>query len=160
MGVTEFEAVVREHEQRLLRLTWLLTLDADDAAEITQETFTRAWRDRETFSDHPDPAAWLRRVAVNLCWDRSRRRSVRRRKDPLIRAALAAELGEADLDLHRAIAGLSARQRQVVILRYWDDLDLASCADVMGVSLGSAKKHLARAHAALSTSPSLAEERP
>lgn len=158
MGVTDFEATVREHEGRLHRLTWLLTLSRDDAADITQETFARAWRDRETLAAHPDPAAWLRRVAVNLCWDRSRRRTVRRRRDPLLATDDTAVLDETDLDLHRAIAALSDRQRQVVVLRYWEDLDLRSCADEMGVSLGSAKKYLARAHAALAMAPELSED--
>lgn len=158
MGVTDFEATVREHEGRLHRLTWLLTLSREDAADITQETFARAWRERETFATHPDPAAWLRRVAVNLCWDRSRRRNVRRRRDPLLATDPTTVLDETDLDLHRAIASLSDRQRQVVVLRYWEDLDLRSCADEMGISLGSAKKHLARAHDALALSPDLSED--
>ena len=158
MGVTGFEATVREHEGRLHRLTWLLTLSREDAADITQETFARAWRERETLATHPDPAAWLRRVAVNLCWDRSRRRNVRRRRDPLLATDPTTVLDETDLDLHRAIASLSDRQRQIVVLRYWEDLDLRSCADEMGISLGSAKKHLARAHAALALSPDLSED--
>lgn len=158
MGVIDFEVVVRQHEGRLHRLTWLLTLSRDDAADITQETFARAWRDRDVLAGHPDPAAWLRRVAVNLCWDRGRRRTVRRRRDPLLATDPTTRLDEADLDLHRAIASLSDRQRQVVVLRYWEDLDLRSCADEMGVTVGSAKKHLARAHAALALSPHLSED--
>ncbi|MEM8706295.1 MAG: sigma-70 family RNA polymerase sigma factor [Actinomycetota bacterium] len=156
--MTDFEATVREHEGRLHRLTWLLTLSREDAADITQETFARAWRDRESLATHPDPAAWLRRVAVNLCWDRSRHRTVRRRRDPLLATDPTTRLDAADLDLHRAVAALSPRQRQVIVLRYWADLDLRACADEMGVSVGSAKQHLARAHAALAIAPELSED--
>ena len=105
MGVTGFEATVREHEGRLHRLTWLLTLSREDAADITQETFARAWRERETLATHPDPAAWLRRVAVNLCWDRSRRRNVRRRRDPLLATDPTTVLGPATASLAAALRG-------------------------------------------------------
>ena len=157
-GVTEFEEFVREHERWLARLCWLLTLDITDADDAVQETFGRWWRDRHRLESHPNQRAWLRRVAVNICRDRARRRTTRDRHAHLLNPP--SEVAEAPLeaDLHRAIAALPLRQRQVIVLRYWSDLDLRSCADAMNVSLGSAKKHLARAHAALAGSPHLAIE--
>jgi RNA polymerase sigma factor (sigma-70 family) len=65
-----------------------------------------------------------------------------------------------DPDLAAALGGLAPRQRQIVALRYWDDLTLRDCADAMGVSLGTAKQHLARAHRHLAATldPSMLEE--
>lgn len=161
MGVSGFDEVFEIHQGRILRLCWLLTLDGDVAAEVAQETFARAWRDRKLLeTEGVDAGAWLRRVAVNLCWDRSRRRASRRRRGHLVASPARAAAVEVDVDLHRAIARLSSRQRQVVVLRYWDDLDLASCAAVMGISLGSVKQHLARAHAGLAKAPELARGGP
>lgn len=158
MGVSGFDELFEEHQGRVLHLSWLLTLDGDAAAEVAQETFTLAWRERVLLeSEGVDAGAWLRRVAVNLCWDRSRRRSSRLRRGHLVAGSGRSAAVEVDVDLHRAIGRLSVRQRQAVVLRYWDDLDLVSCAEVMGVSVGSVKQHLARAHAGLARAPELAK---
>ncbi|MEM9465485.1 MAG: sigma-70 family RNA polymerase sigma factor [Actinomycetota bacterium] len=156
----EFDELVAEHGEWLRRLCWLLTLDHDDAAEVAQETLTRAWRDRDSLVLHPEPAAWLRRVALNLSFDRSRRRGARRRRGHLVAIDDSAPETTVEIDLHRAIARLSPRQRQAVVLRYWHDLDLTACADAMGVSTGSVKQHLSRAQAALAATPELAREDP
>lgn len=58
-------------------------------------------------------------------------------------------LGEADLDVVAAVAALSPRQRAVVWLVYWDDLTAAMAAQVLGISEGSVKRHLARARASV-----------
>ncbi|MCP4958322.1 MAG: sigma-70 family RNA polymerase sigma factor [Actinomycetia bacterium] len=155
----EFDQVFEQQRVRLVRLCWLLTLDHDLATEVAQESLARLWRDRERLErDDVDLAAWLRRVAVNLCWDVSRRRSSKRRRGHLVAVPSVVDQSQVDVDLHKAIAGLSTRQRQAVVLRYWDDLDLAGCAEVMGVSVGSVKQHLARAHAALAATSELARE--
>ena len=158
--VSGFDELVNEHGEWLARLCWLLTLDHDDAADVAQETLTRAWRDRDALILHPEPAAWLRRVALNLCFDRSRRRSARRRRGHLVAVDEHQAPAPVELDLHRAIARLSPRQRQAVVLRYWHDLDVAACADAMGVSTGSVKQHLSRAQTALADAPELAREEP
>ena len=152
-----FDELFEEHQGRILRLCWLLTLDVDVASEVAQETFARAWRDREFLeSDGVDAGAWIRRVAVNLCWDLSRRRASRRRRGHLVAGPASSAAVEVDVDLLRAIGRLSVRQRQAVVLRYWYDLDLVSCAEAMGVSVGSVKQHLARARAGLARAPELA----
>ena len=159
MVVGGFDELFADQQERLLRLCWLLTLDEQVAAEVAQETLARAWRDwPELNSPGFDANAWLRRVAVNLCWDRSRRRAARKRRAHLVVSPRVSADALADVDLHRAIARLSDRQRQVVVLRYWDDLDLAGCADAMSVSVGSVKQHLARAHAGLARAPELAKD--
>ena len=50
-----------------------------------------------------------------------------------------------------ALKALPLRQRQVLILRYWGDLTIASCAEMLDVSVGTVKQHLARAHAQLAS---------
>jgi RNA polymerase sigma factor (sigma-70 family) len=61
-------------------------------------------------------------------------------------------------DLSQALGRLTDRQREAVVLRYWDDLDLAGCADAIGVSVGSVKTHLSRAHETLRNTTELTLE--
>lgn len=157
----DFSEFFRTEADQLLRFCWMLTLDADDAADLAQEAMERAL-ERWPKLDAPDqnPAGWVRTVAVNL--SRSRLRRLRRfaALKPRLAAASSANTVASDPDLAAALAGLAIRQRQVVALRYWADLPLRECADVMGVSLGTVKQHLARAHQKLAASldPTMIEE--
>jgi RNA polymerase sigma-70 factor (sigma-E family) len=153
--MSTFDEFFLEHEQRLIRLAWLLSLDREDAVDLAQETLTRAWRDWDTIASGVDanPAAWTNRVLVNLSSNRHRRRATRRRWKHLFDRPQVAESPTTHRDLHRALAQLPQRQRQAIVLRYWHDLDLAGCADVMGVSVGSVKTHLSRAHSSLRADP-------
>lgn len=141
----DFTAFFEESSPGLLRLCYLATLDAEVAADSAQEALARAWRDWDRISvAGSDPGAWTRTVALNLCRDRGRRVRVARAHRPDAPAPRLDDLP--DVDLRRALTGLAVRQREAVVLRYWVDLDLAGVAAVMGVSVGSVKQHLARAH--------------
>ena len=131
---------------RLVRMCFLVTLDREAAADAAQEALSRAWRDWDRVgTDHNDPAAWARTVALDLCRNRWRRLS---RQGGLAARAYTVD-GRADdlpdVDLQRALRALPVRQREAVVLHYWADLDIAGCAAAMGVSPGSVKQHLARA---------------
>ncbi len=145
----EFDEFFGEERDGLVRLCWLLTLDREAAADIAQEAMARAWASWDTLSDAgSNPAGWVRTVATNL----SRSRWRRLRRASLLRWSpyhSTSELAVSDPALLDALGELSPRQREVVVLRYWADMKLADCAEAMGVSLGSVKQHLARAHVRL-----------
>ncbi len=141
----DFSRFFEDAAPGLLRLCYLATLDVEAAADAAQEAMARAWRDWVRISaEGSDPGAWTRTVALNLCRDRWRRAKVADAHRPEGPAPRADDLP--DIDLHRALAGLTERQREAVVLRYWVDLDLAGVALAMDVSVGSVKQHLARAH--------------
>ncbi len=141
----DFTRFFEESSPGLLRLCYLATLDTEAAADAAQEAMARAWRDWERVgAQGGDPGAWTRTVALNLCRDRWRRTRVARDRAPAAPAPRPDDLP--DVDLRRALAGLTTRQREAVVLRYWVDLDLAGVATAMAVSVGSVKQHLARAH--------------
>lgn len=147
MGVSDFDDFYNAHEQRLIRLGWLLSLDRDDAVELAQETMTRAWENwAEISSPGSNPAAWTNRVLVNLSSNSRRRHGTRRRWRHLFPVAEVTLPPPEHGDLEQALQQLTDRQREAVVLRYWNDLDLAGCADAMGVSVGTVKTHLSRAH--------------
>lgn len=121
------------------------------AADVLQEALLRAWRRRETFrSDRGTARSWL--VAIVL--DQARRHRTRWRWTnstlPPPASGLAGPNGDR-VDLERAIARLSRRQRQVVTLYYLADLAVAEVAVVLGISESSVKAHLIAARAGLKT---------
>ncbi len=147
MGFDEF--FQSEHDG-LLRLCWLATLDREAAADVAQEAMARAWRNWDELTrPGSNPRAWLRTVALNLARSRWRRLA---RTSSLSRLLTDRERTAdrrppiSDPALLEAISGLTQRQREAVLLRYWADLKLQECAEVMGVSVGSVNQHLARAH--------------
>lgn len=163
MGVSDFDDFYNAHKLRLIRLGWLLSLDRDDAVELAQEAMTRAWQNwDEISSSGSNPAAWTNRVLVNLSSNDRRRHGTQRRWRHLFSVDDAATQLTTPVaehhDLSLALRRLTHRQREAVVLRYWDDLDLAGCAEVMGVSVGSVKTHLSRAHDVLRTATELTLE--
>lgn len=125
--------------------------DADEVDEITAEIFTVAWRKLD--ADRPMPVTWFLRAANNKLRDRSRRaRSRDRALEALIRG-LESPSGELDplevLALRTALTALSARERQIVVLTYWDDLSAGEVAEVLRTSQSAVWTTLTRARAKL-----------
>ncbi len=153
----EFTAFVTAHQAELLRTAWLLVGDAHRAEELTQQALVR------TYAAWPragsgDPLAYTRRVLVNLRTDTWRRR----RREVLVDGVPDEAVGlgahpardaaddHADRDrLVRALAGLTPRQRRVVVLRHLVGLPEAEVADHLGVSVGTVKSTSSRALALL-----------
>jgi RNA polymerase sigma factor (sigma-70 family) len=145
----EFYAAARDD---CLRAVLASTGDWQAAEECVAEAFARAWASWRTVRVHPAPRAWVVRTALNHSVSRWRRR---RREVPLEsagdRAAAAAALSAVDAEILAVLAGLPQRQRQVVALRIFLDLDTAATAQTLGIAPGTVTAHLARATAALRT---------
>ena len=149
--------VVRTHLPGLLRYATVLTGDPHQAADVVQEVLLRAhsrWR-RIALVDRPE--LYLRRMVTNehLSWRRRWHvRTVRPSSDETL-AACAAVIGdhaqqvvEAD-DLWRRLDELSPRQRAVLVLRYYEDLDDAEIAEILHTSRATVRSHVSHALAAL-----------
>jgi RNA polymerase sigma-70 factor (sigma-E family) len=140
----------------LVRLAVLLVRDQETAEEVVQDAFV-AMHGRWSSLAEPDKAlAYLRQTVVNRSRSVLRHRTVRDRHQPqppppLPGAdddALRAERRRTVLD---ALQQLPRRQREVLALRYYADLDEASIADHLGISRGAVKSHASRGSAALRT---------
>ena len=128
------------------RVAFRLLGDREDASDCAQEACVRACVRWSKLVRHGDPTPWVVRAASNLAIDRWRRT----RRVGSASAEAASDDGVADrIDLHRALATLPRRQREVVVLRYVADLREVDVAAALGVSLGSVKQHSARGLAAL-----------
>ena len=127
--------------------------DRDTAQDLVAEAFARAWASWPTVSAHPAPAAWVVRTALNAGGSRWRRR---RREVPVADLAIVADRpagdaagGGLDPRIMAALVRLPERQRQVVALRLFLDLDTEHTARMLGVAPGTVQAHLGRAMASL-----------
>jgi RNA polymerase sigma-70 factor (sigma-E family) len=145
----EFAEFVRAATPSLSWTAYLLTGDRDLAAELLQEALVRtyvAWRRVRDGT----PTAYTRQTLVNLNIDRLRRRPIVPTDAPDRIDPRNAERGVDDRDqVVRMLATLPAQQRQVIVLRYLDDLTEAATAECLGISLGAVKSAASRGLASL-----------
>lgn len=150
----DFAEFYREARDECLLTVLVSVGDRDTAQDLVAEAFARAWASWRTVSRHPAPAAWVVRTALNASISRWRRH---RREVPVPDLALVADRpavaeasgGSVDPRIMAALLRLPARQRQVVALRLFLDLDTAGTAQVLGIAPGTVQAHLGRALAAL-----------
>jgi len=150
----DFADFYREVKDECLFAVLVSVGDRDTAQDLVAEAFARAWASWPAVSKHPAPAAWVVRTALNAGVSRWRRR---RREVPVPDLALVADRPAAggtagsyvDPRIMAALLRLPARQRQVVALRLFLDLDTERSAQVLGIAPGTVQAHLGRAMAAL-----------
>ena len=146
---TGFAEFFEESWEPCLRAVAVSTGDIQLAEEQVAEAFARAWTSWRKVSRHPAPRAWVVRTALNAGASRWRRRG---RELPLADHDLQApdQLGTGlDSALLRALRRLPRRQREVIVLRVFLDLDIETTARQLGLAPGTVRAHLARAVAAL-----------
>ncbi|GGV11877.1 RNA polymerase sigma-E factor [Kitasatospora herbaricolor] len=155
----EFSAFVVTKGRQLLRLAELLTGDPHRAADIVQSALERAYPHwRRINAD--DPTAYVRRIVVNQHRDWWRR--LRNRELPAdlswVEPADPTDMTERHAQralVLGALAQLTARERTVVVLRYYGDLSEARIAAELGIAVGTVKSTLHRALAKLRALPEL-----
>ena len=120
-----------------------------DAPDVVADAFLAAMTGPR-WAEVQNRRAYLYRVTTSKVSDLQRSTSRRRQRESEAGRELArAWTGSARPEIVTAIAELSSRQRAVVHLTYWDDLTPAAVADVLGISDGAVRRHLARARAHL-----------
>jgi RNA polymerase sigma-70 factor (sigma-E family) len=136
-----FRALYADRRAAMVRLAFVLTGGDPAAEELVQDAFLRV---RGKVDGVDQPAAYLRRAVVNACLSHGRRRG--RERLALLRGGKPPESGEDRPDeLRDALRLLPARQRAVVVLRYYEDLPEAEIAEALGTSVPAVKSLLHRA---------------
>ncbi len=135
------------------------------AADVTQEAYVSAYRQRDRFRGEAPSAAWLHRIVVNQALSALRRRRPTRRDadlSPFITPDTAAGT-TSRLALFDALDGLAPRHRAAVILRYYHEYDYATIAQVLGTTSSNVGAMLTRAldrlRVALDPEPSPADRK-
>ena len=145
------EDLVAASQRRLFHIALAILRDRGEAEDAVQETFLTAWRRWDALRDEDRRIGWVTTICVRQC--------IRRRRG-LLRWVLgaddsgapAARLAHAEagmVDLDRAQAKLSRQQRAALVLSYHHGYSADQCAELMGLSAGTVRSHLARALATL-----------
>lgn len=149
-----FSLLVNTYSEQLYWLIRRMVLQHEDANDILQNVFLKAWNNLATFQKKSKIGTWLHRIAVNECIDflRSQKQniSVDDNQDKLsVADTLMSDTyfdgTAAQAKLYAAIATLPEVQRAVFNLRYFDDLGYAEISEMLNTSVGSLKAsyHLA-----------------
>jgi RNA polymerase sigma-70 factor (sigma-E family) len=153
----EFREFVAAGWPRLFRTAFLLAGERHSAEDLVQQALERAYAAWGRVRRADDPSAYVRRILFNEHARRFRRRA----PEHLVAAVpdQPATDGYGQLDtrgaLLRALTALPPRQRQAVVLRYWEDLSETQAATVMGCSVGTVKSQTAKGIAKLRSSSAL-----
>ena len=164
-----FRELYDGYKDRVYNVCYRITGNANDALDAAQETFGILYRKIESFRFQSKFSSWVYRIAVNASIDLKRRAANRRlpsldqisdargnataRIDPVdersqspVEAAATVELEE---EVQSAITRLSPKMRAITVLRYMQGLSYEEISISLGISLGTVKSRLARAHQAL-----------
>lgn len=162
-----FEELLLLHQKKVYNLCLRMSANPDDALDLSQEAFLRAWRSLGQYQFEASFSTWLFRLTSNICIDFLRRK--KRRQETSLTESYddsdeGAELSvpdaqpgpeqqaitnETKIELARAMERLSPEHREILQLRVIEDLQYEQIADILGVRVGTVKSRLARARLAL-----------
>ena len=143
-----FDVIVERHRRTVYQVCYRFVGNHEDASDLTQEAFVRAWRGLKNFKGHSALSTWLYRIAVNVCLNRVSAKAPI--TDPIetgdtfedtrsedARTTMLRE--ERAVAVRKAIAALPKKQRATLILRTYHDMSHQQIADVLGSSVGAVK---------------------
>ena len=140
-----FELVVRHYSEQLYWTIRRFVLTHEDADDVLQNTFVKAWQNLPAFERRSSLSTWLHRIAVNEAIDHLRRNKNRiasEQVEPLAQRLLADDYfdgDQAEALLQQAIASLPDVQRTVFLMRYYDSLPYTDISSILGTSVGALK---------------------
>ena len=157
-----FEQLVLENQNRAYSLALRLIGDREEAADLAQEAFVRAWQGLEQFQGGSSFATWVYRLTTNVCIDYLRKKKRREAVEPVVslddpdsgwaepstwerdpqRLLERSERGEA---LARGLEKLPDWQRQVLVLRELSGLSYQEIGQALSLDIGTVKSRIARA---------------
>lgn len=158
-----FEQLVRKHDLRVYQLAYGILGNVQEAQDIYQETFLRAWSKINTYAFDGPFAAWLNRISVNLSLNRLRQKqrwkwfelsSDRHGNEALNmragpeevpdpeRLAISAEIGR---EVNLALEELPAKQRAIFVMKHFHGLKISEISQTLDCAEGTVKNQLFRA---------------
>lgn len=160
--LSAFEELVTRYEKRVYAIALRSSGSPEDAADITQEVFLRAWRSMKDFRGDSGFATWLFRITMNQCVDYARHKQSQplvqgeddeERELPLPDTAPSPEEHLENSELGRELAAaldeVSDEHRRIVLLRDVSGMSYTEIAEILEVSEGTVKSRLSRARIAL-----------
>ena len=160
--VNAFEKLVLEYEKAVYGITQRMCGNAEDAADMTQETFIKAYNSLSSFRGDSKFSVWLYRIATNVCLDFLRSKS----RKPTVSLSMEDDDGEeVELDIadesqsperllergltrdavRRGLNALSPEYRQILLLREIQGLSYEEISDILTIEVGTVKSRIFRA---------------
>lgn len=155
MHEATFDDFVAARSRALLRTAYLLTHDHALAEDLLQTSLAKAWFAWRRIDGNPEP--YVRKILVNTYASWWRRKWNGEHPTDELPERATEETGAEPTDLWRAMERLPRRQREVVVLRYFEDLTEVQTAELLGCSVGTVKSQCSKALAKLRIDPALAE---
>ena len=161
-----FEQLVRDNQNRVYSLAVRLVGDREEAADLAQEAFLKAWQGLSSFQRESSFSTWIYRLTTNVCIDYLRRKKRRQEVEPAVSLddedsgwAEPADAGqdpqgkleeaERSRALSRGLERLPDHHRQVLVMRELSGLSYQEIGAATGLDLGTVKSRIARARLAL-----------
>jgi RNA polymerase sigma-70 factor (ECF subfamily) len=151
-----FASLVDEHQRYVYNLALRVVKDENEALDLAQETFVRAWTALPNFKGKSQFRTWLYRIVTNLCYNRlpNLRRSLNDLGDDVMENVPETnfnnpvqefESNETRRHLHKAIENLDEKYRLLITLRYQNELSYDEIASTLNLPLGTVKTGIFRA---------------
>jgi RNA polymerase sigma-70 factor, ECF subfamily len=143
-----FDLIVERHRRAVYQVCYRFMNNHEDASDLAQDAFVRAWKGMKNFKGQSALSTWLYRIAVNVCLNRVSAKtavtepieSTDRFEDIRIEGAQHKMLREERaVAVRHAIASLPEKQRATLILRTYHDLSHQQIAEMLGSSVGAVK---------------------
>lgn len=147
-----FSMLVKRHQDRLYRLASVHLYQQQDAMDVTQEVFMRAYKGLRGFRFHAEPFTWLYRILINVCAEFNRKSSrdsiLQRGADEeiaRIKDGANTEVTQHLIEIRELVNRLPKRQHEVVMLRIFEGLSIEETARAMRCRPGTVKALLHKA---------------
>lgn len=153
-----FDALVDRYKKEIFRLAYRFAGNAEDAHDLAQEVFLKAYLSLGAFRGDSTFRTWIYRIAMNLSINHVRSAAVARRSDvpveeldparsgKVLSSILSGEMSDR---LRLAVEALPPKQRETLILKVYQDLKYTEIAEIMGCSVGTSKANFFHAVHAL-----------
>ena len=144
----ELVHMVNQYQGMLLRMCYVYLRDEEQARDAVQETFLKAYKALPSFRGECNEKTWLIRIAMNTCKSMQRSawfRHMDRRVTPedLPQAAMMPDWG--DSELMCAIMQLQPKWKEIIMLYYWQNMNVQEIADALGIAQSTVSNRLKHA---------------
>lgn len=160
---TAFEMLFERHRTLVYRFAYQMCPRRDDAEDLVQEAFVRAYQNLHRYRDEAKFTTWLLRIVTNLCTDQARMANRRSNLEQQEASGALTWMTEGTTDdpienleadrrvlaLRKALAALPAHHRTAVVLRDIEEREYSDIAQILGCTVGGAKLRVLRARRAL-----------
>lgn len=158
-----FEEIVRRYQKKVYNTTYRMLGNPEDAWDFAQEVFIRVFRNLHRFQGRASFSTWLFAIATNICRDELRKRQrkvktqslsepIKMKDGEIEREVMDNSMIPEEITLHRELQGkiqtiidtLPLEQKEVIILREFQDFSYDEIAETIGVAVGTVKSRISR----------------